>query len=269
MSVQLKSDNCWVSIDRVDDVAIVYLDRKDGRRNALNDKFHQEIGDAWHRLGKDETLRAVVVTGKCGWFCAGGDLDWLSAEHSPDNVPLIKATLAFTRNLTGLKKLHVPVIAAINGGAVGAGFSLALACDMRITSADSIFCTRMMDVGLGPGVGLLQAMNGMIGSARSFELMALAEEFSGQKALDLGLVNAVVEPDQVLNKAIEIAQRLAAKPAIAMVPFINTFRALNAGQSDLSHVAEAYQQCLSYYSDEYFDAIENVRNTKVKRAAVK
>ncbi len=161
----------------------------------------------------------------------------------------------------------MPVIAAVNGGAVGAGFSLALACDMRVSSAESVFCTRMMDVGLGPGVGLLQTISTMIGTAKAFELLALAEEFTGEQAYELGIVNKLVEPDQILEEAIVIARKLAAKPSIAMVPFINTFRAMSSGQTDLSHVAEAYQQCLSYYSDEYFDAIDNVRKTKVKQPA--
>jgi 2-(1,2-epoxy-1,2-dihydrophenyl)acetyl-CoA isomerase len=156
--------------------------------------------------GGDKGVRAVVITGAGRGFCAGADLE--AADPDARRVlrdhysPLIRA----------IHELELPVIAAVNGTAAGAGVSLALAADVVVAAAGAQFVLAFADVGLVPDAGLTWVLPRLIGHARAFELAALGRRIDAERALELGLVNRVVVADLLPGEALAVADELAAGP---------------------------------------------------------
>ncbi|HEY2715038.1 MAG TPA: enoyl-CoA hydratase-related protein [Solirubrobacterales bacterium] len=186
-------------------VAVLTLNRPEKMNALLNstvDRLRREIEAA----GEEEGVRAVLLAGAGRGFCAGADLE--AADPDARRVlrdhyaPLIRA----------IHELELPVVAAVNGVAAGAGVSLALAADLVIAASDASFAFAFSRVGLIPDAGLTWMLPRLIGPARAFELIALGERIGAARALELGLLNRVVEPDRLLAEATGLAERLAAGP---------------------------------------------------------
>jgi 2-(1,2-epoxy-1,2-dihydrophenyl)acetyl-CoA isomerase len=196
-------------------VAVVTLNRP-ARRNALTVELKEGLLDALRRVGVDSRVRAVVLTGAGKSFCVGQDLgehaELLRTDpaHALDTVrrhynPVVLA-------LAGMPK---PVVAALNGGAVGAGLGFALACDLRVAAEGATFATAFAAIGLTADSGLSASLVHAVGAARASELLLLGESFTAEQAREWGLVRAVVPADQVLDTALGLARRLAAGPTAA------------------------------------------------------
>jgi 2-(1,2-epoxy-1,2-dihydrophenyl)acetyl-CoA isomerase len=198
-------------------VAVVTLNRP-ARRNALTVELKQALVDALHRVSDDAEVRAVVLTGSGKSFCVGQDLgehaEALRTETDPDSAfdTVERHYNAVVRALAGMPK---PVVAALNGGAVGAGLGFALACDLRVAAEGATFATAFAAIGLTADSGLSASLVHAVGASRASELLLLGEPFTAEQAKDWGLVRAVVPADQVLGTALELARRLAAGPTAA------------------------------------------------------
>jgi enoyl-CoA hydratase/carnithine racemase len=197
-------------------VAEIVLDRPD-RLNALTFAVYEELRDTFTALDGDESVRAIVITGEGRAFCSGGDVEDIIAELFSRDM---KGMLAFTR-VTGalienIRKVRRPVIAAVNGTAVGAGAVIALACDIRIASEKAKFGFIFPRVGLsGADMGAAYLLPRVVGLGRASELLFLGDVIDAQEALRIGLVNRVVPHEACLAQAREMAARLAAGPAFA------------------------------------------------------
>ena len=197
-------------------VAEIVLDRPD-RLNALTFGIYEELRDTFAALDDEEAVRSVVITGEGRAFCSGGDVEDIIAELFKRDM---KGMLAFTR-VTGalienIRKVRRPVIAAVNGTAVGAGAVIALACDLRIASDKAKFGFIFPRVGLsGADMGAAYLLPRVVGLGRASELLFLGDVIGAEEALRIGLVNRVVSPEQCLPQAREIAARLASGPAFA------------------------------------------------------
>jgi len=194
-----------LDINKETKVAKLILNRPN-RANAFNYDFITEIDKALGELERQDDVRCIVITGAGANFCGGADFaafasgkmdDALTFSETPHDV--------FTRIETYPK----PVIAAINGPAMGGGLEIALACDIRIMSKRAQLRLPELTLGLLPGAGATQRLGRLIGGARAKEMVLLAEPVMSDKALDWGLVNYVVEPDKFNALVDEIAGKLA------------------------------------------------------------
>jgi enoyl-CoA hydratase/carnithine racemase len=197
-------------------VAEIVLDRAD-RLNALTFAIYEELAGTFAALDAEEEVRAIMITGEGRAFCSGGDVEDIIGELFSRDM---KGMLAFTR-VTGalienIRKVRRPVIAAVNGTAVGAGAVIALACDLRIASEKAKFGFIFPRVGLsGADMGAAYLLPRVVGLGRASELLFMGDVIDAQEAFRIGLVNRVVPHDACVATAREIAQKLAAGPAFA------------------------------------------------------
>ncbi|MCG8587701.1 MAG: enoyl-CoA hydratase [Proteobacteria bacterium] len=208
---------------RVEDrVAILEMNRPE-RRNALSGPMLQGLERALDEAERSSDVGAVVLTGRGGAFCAGGDVKGMAGENgggggagrgSLDSA--IHLQRLSQRNTAGrIYTMPKPVIGSLPGAAAGAGLSLALACDLRIASEKAILTTAFARVGFSGDYGGTFFMTQLIGSARARELYYLSERIDAKQAEQLGLVNRVVPAEGLEEQTLELARRLASGPTVA------------------------------------------------------
>ena len=205
-----------VRLERSDDgVATITLDAPD-RRNALTVTMAEELVAACEQLDADASVGAVVVCGAGGFFCAGGDRGTLAAAGRDPAAPETYAGIgAVYRSFARVGELQPPTIAAVRGGAVGAGLNLMLATDLRIVASDARIVSGFLPIGLHPGGGH-GALLGRSGVREAAAALALfGERIDGTRAAELGLAWAAVEDDDVEPTAHELAARAGADPELA------------------------------------------------------
>ncbi len=198
-------------------VATITLDRPD-RLNALTFEIYQELAETFEELDRHHEIRAVVITGAGRGFCSGGDQDDI-IHHllGKSTTELLAFTRATGRLIAAIRRCRRPVIAAVNGVAVGAGAVIAAACDLRIAAAGARFGFIFPRVGLGGAdMGAAYLLPRLVGLAHASELLFFGEVFDAERALAIGFVNRV-EPDAEGARALAQAwaARLAEGPAFA------------------------------------------------------
>lgn len=189
-------------------VATITLNRPDAR-NAIDQQMHKELVAAFRSFSADSAADVAIVTGNGDAFCAGMDLKKFVPE-------VVGASPAYVRDLAelglggltrGLHRMKKPVIGAVNGWALAAGFELALACDIRVASTRATFGSFEARRGFHHGDGGIARLVNMCGTAVALELVLSADPVNAQRAWQLGLVSSVVAPEQLMDEA----QRWAAK----------------------------------------------------------
>ncbi len=216
MSTRIELETCYH--ERVaDGVAMLTLNRPE-RGNGVVPEMARDLLDALTTLEQDATVRVLVLTGAGQQFCAGADLvefqqyiaEQLPKSHEPYNARVLWPV---TQRLVGCR---LPVIAAINGGATAGGLDLALACDMRIASTRAKMGETYIKLGLNPGNGGTYFLPRLVGSGLAAELAFTGDVIDAQRAMEIGLVNRVVEPEALLTEAITLAARIAEYPRLAL-----------------------------------------------------
>ena len=202
----------------VDGVAVVTLNRP-AVRNAMTLRMWAKLRLMLLRYAADATVRCVVVTGAGEAFCAGGDVkEFVAKLDAPERVDM-DARIADLRQLTeSVRLLHEmpkPTLAVIPGPAAGAGFCLALACDLRICSDTAVFTTAFSRIGTSGDFGGSWFLSRIIGAARTQELYLRSELICAQKALDWGIVNRVVPSASLMSEGQLLARELASGPTQA------------------------------------------------------
>jgi 2-(1,2-epoxy-1,2-dihydrophenyl)acetyl-CoA isomerase len=195
-------------------VAVATLNRPD-RRNALTFAMFDELSQLCREVAADDDTRVLILTGSGQAFCAGLDLADAATLSDMTATQFMQGQESWADSITSFRWLPKPVIAAVNGVAAGAGAGFAFACDFRIASQKASFLLAFVNVGLSLDSGASWTLPRLIGSARATALSLLGEPVDAEAALEMGLVNAVVEPDRVLPAAHELAARLAAGPTAA------------------------------------------------------
>jgi enoyl-CoA hydratase/carnithine racemase len=197
-------------------VARVTLNRPE-KLNPLTFESYADLRDLFGQLPLRGDVRTVIVTGEGRGFCSGGDVEEIIGE-----LQTMKAAqlLEFTR-MTGLtikaiRDCPIPVVAAVNGIAAGAGSVVALACDFRLLADTASFAFLFTKVGLsGADMGAAYLLPRLVGMGRAMELLMLGEKVTAQRAMEIGLATAVVPGDELMARADELARRLANGPALA------------------------------------------------------
>jgi enoyl-CoA hydratase/carnithine racemase len=197
-------------------VATITLSRPD-RLNALTFEIYEELRDVFAALDHVPSVRSVVITGEGRAFCSGGDVENIIGElFSRDMQGLVaftRVTGALIRNIRALRR---PVIAAVNGTAVGAGAVIALACDFRIASSTSKIGFIFPKVGLcGADMGATYLLPRVVGLGRASELLFTGDIIGAEEAHRIGLFGTVVAPEECVPHARKLAERLASGPAFA------------------------------------------------------
>lgn len=202
-----------------DRVAVITLNRPEAR-NALSDNLSPALRTMIKACGEDARVGALLLTGAGTAFCAGGDVKGMgsnSKKASMSSEERIADLQERQRKLTGaLASVRKPTIAALPGAAVGAGLSIALACDIRIAAELAFVSTGYMRVGLSGDYGIAWLLTRLVGTSRARELMFLSEKIDAKRCEAIGLVNRVVPDDRLRDEAFAMARTLAEGPAIAL-----------------------------------------------------
>jgi len=195
-------------------VAILTLNRPDAL-NALNSPHLTELNHAVERARYDDSVRCLVITGAGRGFCSGADVKEWGAGHADDEPSASWIDLAHAL-ISRIYRLPKPVIAAVNGVAVGAGCDMTLAADMRIASTNARFGQAYIRLGYCPDAGGSYLLPRLIGEARAMEMIYTGRIIEADEANSYGLLNRLVEPDDLMPTALELAERLAKGPTLAI-----------------------------------------------------
>jgi len=200
---------------RSDGVAVVTL-AAPARRNALTVAMAEALIAACESIDADRTIGAVVVRGEGGFFCSGGDRATLAAAGRDPAAPETYAGMgAIYRSFARVGELEPPTVAAVRGGAVGAGLNLMLATDLRIVAEDALIVSGFMPIGLHPGGGH-GALLGRTGAREAAAALALfGERIDGRRAAELGLAWRALPDEEVDAAALKLAERAARDPELA------------------------------------------------------
>jgi len=214
-----------VNLQRAGGAARIELNRPD-KMNAWEATLTRDLKDAFARVAADEELRAVLLTGAGRGFCSGADLS-AGFDSTADGKPDLQSSLheRYHPVITTIRELPKPVVAAVNGGAVGVGCSLALACDLVLCAESAYFLLAFVNIGLVPDGGSSAFIPARVGLTRALEMAMLGERVHGPKALEWGLVNAVHPDDELQGAADALVARLAAGPTLS---YAGAKRQLNA-----------------------------------------
>jgi len=197
-------------------VATITLSRPD-RLNSLTFEIYEELRDTFAALDDETSVRAVVITGQGRAFCSGGDVESIIGElFSRDMKGLVQFTRVTGALIRNIRALRRPVIAAVNGTAVGAGAVIALACDFRIASSSAKIGFIFPKVGLcGADMGATYLLPRVVGLGRASELLFTGDIIGADEAHRIGLFGRVVAPEECVQTAHALAERLASGPAFA------------------------------------------------------
>jgi len=209
--------------ERISDFCILTINRPDAL-NALNKEVFDALDDFFTIHKNDTSLRGVVITGAGEKaFVAGADIKEFSDLNADEGAKLSKRGQdVFFK----IEKFHVPVIAAVNGFALGGGCELAMSCHLRIAGARAKFGQPEVNLGLVPGYGGSQRLIQMIGKTRAMYYLLSADMINAESALQFGLVNEVVEPGKEVERALEYLHKTASKGPVAIaqtIELINAF----------------------------------------------
>jgi len=193
--------------EREGPVAVLTLNRPK-QMNALNTELRQALARAFRELAADESVRVAVLTGAGRAFCAGMDLAEISAG-APGASGFDTSVAGQAEMSDGIAAFGGPIIAAVNGHAITGGFELALACDVILASTKASFSDTHARVGILPGWGLSQRLPRLIGVSRAKELALTGNALDAARAYEWGLVNRVVEPEELLPACRALARDMA------------------------------------------------------------
>jgi 2-(1,2-epoxy-1,2-dihydrophenyl)acetyl-CoA isomerase len=214
-----------VNLQQAGATARIELNRPE-KMNAWDKQFGLDLRDAIERVSADPGVRAVLLTGAGRGFSSGADLS-AGFDPTPDGRPDLRAALVdrYHPIILGVRQMPKPVIAAVNGPAVGIGCSLALAADLVLAAESAYFLLAFVNIGLVPDGGSSALLPARVGLTRATELAMLGERLHAPRALEWGLVNAVHPDDELAGAADALARRLAAGPTRS---YAGSKRQLNA-----------------------------------------
>lgn len=226
----------YVLYEKKEEVAVITLNRPE-RLNALNRDLLLELRRALEVAEGDPEVKVLIITGAGRSFCVGADV----AEFTKGLDEVRRFIELGSEVFSYIEKMGKPVIAAVNGYALGGGFELVLSCDFVVAASNAVFGSTEINLGIIPGWGATQKLTSIVGPAKARELVMLGELIPAEEALKLGLVHRVTPPDKLLEEAIALAKKLAEKSPTALLlakKVLNeSLRSLIAGGLELERSA--------------------------------
>jgi 2-(1,2-epoxy-1,2-dihydrophenyl)acetyl-CoA isomerase len=249
-----------VLYDRKDGVGTITLNRPEVM-NATNDTLYHELSALIGEIARDDSVGAVVLTGAGRGFCAGADV----RAMDPDASPLKRRARhrwILRDILRPLIELEKPVIAAVNGAAVGAGFNIALACDILLASEKAVFSQIFARLALVPDLGGMYLLTRVVGLNKAKELCFTAKKITAQEAFELGIVNHVVPAEELLDRAQDMAAQIAAGPPTALAMVKALLNKSSTATLDQMLEYESYAQTVAYTTDEHKEGVAAFREKR-------
>jgi len=232
------------------------------RRNAMTEELTSAWVDAVAGVRGDRSVRCVVVTGAGSAFCSGGDLGWL--EAGGQSVDQLRDKMApFYRSWLSLRALDVPSVAVVNGAAVGAGAALALSCSVRYAGERARFTVPFAQLGMHAGMATTYTLSEVVGVAAARELLLTGRVVDAEEMLRLGLCSAVFPQDELLPRALERAEQVAAGAPVATRLHVEALRDGGPPSLERALAWEALAQPVTMATE---DVQEGLRAKAEKRA---
>ncbi|MBI5949117.1 MAG: enoyl-CoA hydratase/isomerase family protein [Chloroflexi bacterium] len=204
-----------LTLERAEGIATVTLNRPE-KLNALNRDLQQEILAVCDELKRDDSVRAVVITGAGRGFCSGADLTGpRPAEHTPSWQEMLDEDSWVGRQARAVYYIDKPTIAAVNGVAAGAGMSIALACDIRVGSENARFKTVFIERALAPDAGMTYFLPRIVGTGNAMDMILTSRTVGAEEAKAMGLLQRLVPAASLVAEAQEVARQVAAHPPMA------------------------------------------------------
>lgn len=256
-----------VVLQQHDNHVFVIEMRDEARRNALSDELVDGVV-AQLLAAEHGGARAIVLTGAGSAFSAGGDLDGVEAsirEAHTKGRPSGQDMHHLYRRLLRIREAAVPVVAAVNGHAIGAGAALLLACDLSVVSATAQVGFTFVRLGIHPGLGATWLLPRLVGSHRAAELLLTAATFRGEELERIGLANRVVEPEHVRATAIELATMISANGPVAIRQLKHALTTTWMASLEAQTQLEIDNQMDDFCTD---DALEGVQAVRERRSPV-
>ena len=196
----------------IDGVAVVTISRPEAL-NALNTRFFNEMDDYVNIIKNDPSIKALVITGEGKAFVAGADIAEMVDKTSEEGSAF---SVLGQHTFSSFGELGIPVIAAINGFALGGGLELAMGCDFRIASSKAKFGQPEVSLGLIPGYAGTQRLSRLVGLGDALYLLMSADMIGAEDALRIGLVQKVVEPEELMDAVMKLAKTITSKGPLAI-----------------------------------------------------
>jgi 2-(1,2-epoxy-1,2-dihydrophenyl)acetyl-CoA isomerase len=252
--VEKKNQILWITLNRPE------------ASNAYSTSMVQALVEVLRHADVDNNIRVMVITGAGKNFCAGGDVKAMKGKTGmfagESNELRESYQVGIQQIPTAISQLKTPIIAMVNGAAVGAGCDLAAMCDLRVAATEATFAETFARVGLVPGDGGAFFLTRLIGFGKAMEMFLNCKNISADEALKIGLVNQVVLRDELKNKTEELADQLAALPPIALQ--MTKKAVIHAYQNDLNSHLElmAAYQGITQRSSDHFRALDGMIEKK-------
>lgn len=252
--IEKKTHSVWITLNRPE------------ASNAYSTPMVKSLVEVVRQADADTSVRAIVITGSGKNFCAGGDVKAMknkSGMFAGESNELREAYQNGIQQIPlTLSQVKTPLIAMVNGAAVGAGCDLAAMCDLRIASESAVFAETFAKVGLVPGDGGAFFVSRLIGFGKAMEMFLTCRNYSAVEALKMGLVNEVVLPDQLRKRTEEVVEEIVNLPPIAVQ--MTKKAIVHAHQNDLvSHLElMAAYQGITQRSSDHFKALDGMIEKK-------
>jgi 2-(1,2-epoxy-1,2-dihydrophenyl)acetyl-CoA isomerase len=248
--VEFKNHSVWITLNRAES------------SNAYSTGMVKSLVEVLKHADQDTSVRAIVITGAGKNFCAGGDIKAMKNKtgmFAGESNELREAYQAGIQQIPqAFSNLKTPVVAMVNGAAVGAGCDLAAMCDLRVVSENSFFAETFAQVGLVPGDGGAFFITRLIGFGKALEMFLTCKKISAGEALKIGLANQVVLPEELKSETEKLVGQLVSLPPIALQM---TKKAIyHAHQNDLNSHLElmAAFQAITQRSSDHFEALDGM-----------
>lgn len=224
----------FVKFEQQGHVGIITIDRPDAL-NALNSQVLSDLDAVLDRVEAEDEIYVAILTGAGRSFVAGADIGEMKGFTSSDGKKFgVRGGNVFLK----LENLSKPVIAAVNGFALGGGCELAMACDIRLASEKAKFGQPEVGLGITPGFGGTQRLPRIVGVSKAMELILTARVIGAAEAKEIGLVSAVCPPEELMERAMELAQAICANAQIAVR---ESKRCIRMGMQTDIHTAAAFE----------------------------
>lgn len=201
-----------VQVQHEGDIALVRLNRPEAA-NCLSGTMIQSLLETFRKLKDDREVKGVIITGGGKFFCAGGDIGEM-ADMSP--MAAVEFAELGQKLMFAIERVGKPVLAVVNGHALGGGLELALACDFIVASTAAFFAAPEIKLGIIPGFGGTQRLARLVGKAKAKELIFTGDSINAAEAHTIGLVNRIYEPDQLLAQALELMQTICSRGPLSL-----------------------------------------------------
>lgn len=251
MSTDKNDETSPVAFERHGDVVVVRLNSP-ATRNALEPRVKAQLETKLPALLNDANVRALVITGAAEAFCAGGDINSMGDRGAPSVRKRMQVTHAWAKRLLTAEK---PIVAAVNGAAAGAGFSLALLCDIILVSDKAYFRAAFPGLGAAPDLGLALTLPRAIGAPRAKDILLTNRRGEPAEAVAIGIAKKVVPAADLFDEALRLAQDLAAGPSTSLG--LTKMLLNNAyGTIEDFFAAEAFAQGVAFGSAEFAEGVD-------------